>query len=217
MAEINLSALFQEAFGYKSPALDPKFKGVPTDNLYTETGIPRKLYGTTASSPFYATADNGREYYLPVTISYPENVSVQSAFGSAPAGQLQTWDLPFPVVSIKSEKKIVVTELTERSGTVKELINTGSFEITVRGLFINSKNEMPEDDMRMMRKLYEKQLPLGISCALTDIFLVRPDRGGSDNVVIKSLELPEVRGVKNVIGYELKLVSDEPFNLEMIK
>ena len=50
-------------------------------------------------------------------------------------------------------------------------------------------------------------------CALTDIFLVRPDRGGSDNVVITSMEFPAVKGIQNVKPYVLKLLSDAPFNL----
>ena len=96
---------------------------------------------------------------------------------------------------------------------MKELINITDYEIVIRGFIIGAGNEFPENEVTALRTVYEKNVALSIQCPLTDIFLLRPDRKGSDKVVITDLVFPAVTGVKNVRPYELRLVSDEEFNL----
>jgi hypothetical protein len=52
-----------------------------------------------------------------------------------------------------------------------------------------------------------------LDCVVTDVWLKRPERGGSNEVVLKELLMPEVRGVKNVRPFEIKMVSNVSFNL----
>jgi len=212
--EINLDLiqLFRQ-IGVPASAFDPVFataKGDGVDDpLYrTDTGV----YG----SPYYAFDANGREYFLPVTVSYPvtsQGATSIDGFGGGPQSTLKDWQLPYPVISIRVNKKIIETELTERRGTVDELVNIGSYEITIRGFIINSGNEFPEQDVITLRTLFECNAPVSIKCPLTDIFLLRADRSGSDQVVIRSLDFPEIAGVKNVRHYTLTMKSSEPFNL----
>jgi len=204
MAEIsfNLAYLFEQAFGYRSQAFEPEF-----DQVQGSMAPNRSEQGS-LGSPYYSKDGLGREYFMPVTIKYPE--------GGAEKGTLKKWELPYPVVSITGGKTIVETALTERRGTVKELINNQDYEITIRGFIVGAGNEFPEQEVTTLRTIYEQSTTLSIECPLTDIFLLRPDRSGSDQVVIKQLRLPEVTGIKNVRPYELLLISDEPFNLESI-
>ena len=90
---------------------------------------------------------------------------------------------------------------------------TGDYEIVVKGFIIKEGNEFPEQKVTMLRRIYEQQAPVSVKCPLTDIFLLRPDRSGSDQVVLSELKLPGVTGVKNVWPYELHMISDAPFNL----
>ncbi len=205
--------------------LDPQFNPVTDDTGNRDGGLVRKENGNVAGSPFYATDPvTGREYYMPVAISFPDNGGAATAdipnkvggtttTGPAPIRPLKKWYLPHPTVSIGSKKTIVETPLTERRGTVKELINIQDYEIIVRGKIINKTNELPETTMQQMAGIYEVNIPVYLSSPLTDIFLVRPDRGGSDQVILKEVRVPEVVGVKSVRPYELVFVSDEPFNL----
>jgi hypothetical protein len=144
---------------------------------------------------------------MPVTLSYNNGAA------DSTGGPLQHWQLPHPVVSVSSRKLLVETPLTGRSGTVKECIAIHDFEITIKGFLIGGDGAFPERDITALRTIYELNETIGISCALTDIFLLRPGRKGSDQVVIKEMKLPQICGVKNVRPYELLLVSDEPFNL----
>jgi hypothetical protein len=203
MGEIsfNLGDLFEQTFGYKTQAFEPQFATVSGNRALqrNEQGV----YG----SPYYADDGLGTEYFLPVTITYNGS---QTGTGTA---TLKKWNLPYPVISLTSRKTIVETPLTERRGTVKELINIQDYEIVVKGFIISDSNDFPENDVMTLRTIYEQNVPLSIQCPLTDIFLIRPDRSGSDQIVIRSLKFPAITGVKHIRPYEMVLVSDEPFSL----
>ncbi len=201
-ANFSLIDIFEKAFGYKSAAFKPEF-----DHVYgfidgSKTGELTNYRSNNGAhgSPYYSTDANGREYFLPVTIK----------------SSLGTIDLPYPVISITSKKTIIETPLTERRGTVKEFINIQDYEIVIKGFMINDSNEFPESDVTMLRSIYELIEPVSIANPATDIFLLRPDRKGSDLVIIKDLKFPSSGGVKNVRPYELTLISDEPFNLKVV-
>jgi hypothetical protein len=199
MAVVSLSLI--ELFGnigVPASAFDPKF-----DNVRGDTPVTRANTGIYGSE-YYAFDAAGREYYLPVTVTYTVKGS----------NEVKVWELPYPVISIRSRKTIIETALTERRGTVKELININDYDIQIRGFIVNHDgNEFPEDQVITLRELYEQNVPVSIKCPLTDIYLLRTDRKGSDKVVIKSLDFPEMVGVKSVRHYVLEMVSDEPFNL----
>jgi hypothetical protein len=180
---LSLADLFADAFGYRTPAFEPQFDKLPARKERSDTGAA------------YWSIDQatGREYYMPVTLGDQE--------------------LPFPVISIRSRKMIVETPMVEQRGTVKELISSEDYEITIRGLIISKEREYPEAKVKMLRDLYERNEALTIICPITDIFLATPDRGGYDSVVIKSISFPEVRGKMTVRAYELELVSDSILNL----
>lgn len=194
----NISDLFQSVFGYR-PHL--RFDPINARKTVSATG-----------AEYYATDHFGREYFMPVTLSYTPQ--------GTPANNLskpKEFNLPYPVIGIKGEKNIVQTTLAGRRGTVKEMINLKDYEISITGFVIDTANDFPEDDVAQMRELYEQNTAIRIKCALTDIFLLRNDRNSSDKVVIKSLEFKAAVGIKNLRAYILTLVSDEDFNLEEIE
>ncbi len=204
MAELffSLPDLFEKTFGYKTNAFDPQFEGVAS----RKNG--GRLTQGAQGSPYYANDALGREYFMPVTLVYPDTGN---------NGQ-QQFDLPYPVVAIQSRKTVVETPLTERRGTVKELINCTDYEITIKGFMIGIgiNGDFPENQVMQLREVYEQNLALSIQCPLTDIFLLRPDRKGSDQVVLMELDFPPLPGIKNVRPYRLRLVSDEAFSLEEV-
>lgn len=210
----DLPSLFEQAFGYKTRAFEPQFGA-------TRARATRKEEGR-AGAPYYAKDPAGTEYFMPVTISYPD----PDATSAPPPGTTQdprsfaahkSWSLPYPVISIATKKTIVETPVTERRGTVKELVHTKDYEITIRGFMAGRNGEFPEDMVSGLRDVYEQQIPLSIQCPLTDVFLLRPGRSGSDQVIVTELKLPFEKRAKLVVPYELRLVSDEVFNLITIR
>ncbi|PQJ12124.1 hypothetical protein CJD36_010080 [Flavipsychrobacter stenotrophus] len=172
MSELSfdLSLLFQQTFGYRSQAFEPQFREVSGNNQKLPSTTRHGAHG----SDYYANDLMANEYYLPVKISFSDSATEN--------GDAHEWQLPHPVISITSKKTIIETPLTERRGTVKELINIQDYEIIIKGFIIGSKNEFPEQEVTMLRTVYEQNAALSIKCPLTDIFLLRPDRKGSDQV-----------------------------------
>ena len=120
------------------------------------------------------------------------------------------WQLPGePYISMSSKKIIIETPLAgnTRRGSVKELINTGDYEIDIKGLIINHNADgYPFDEVGELRNLYELNVAVPITCALTDIFSV-------SRIVIKDITIPMMVGIQNAQAFELKCVSDEDFIL----
>ena len=211
MAEISFSLtdLFERTFGYKTKAFDPNFK--------TPNGLSfRRKENGAQGSPYYSIDALGNEYYMPVSVTYTDSLKGNGLEAGDSSGSVSKWELPYPVITVASRKTIVETPLTERRGTIKELINIQDYEIVIKGFIIGNANEFPETDVTRLRNIYEQNVALSIQCPLTDIFLLRPDRSGSDQVVIKELTFPAIAGVKNVRPYQVRMVSDEPFNLVSI-
>lgn len=199
MAEVSLSIaqLFEQAFGYRPSAFEQDLEKelLPlteksNDHPYGRERKTKKGQALTARDKF------GFEYYMPV--------------------KLNGYDLEHPVISIVGKRNIVETVLTERQGTVKELINISNWEITIHGLIIDKYGDYPEDEITQMVDLFHTNKAVEIESALTDIFLMRWERKGNNTVVIKEMTFPEAKGAMNVRPYELKLLSDAPFNLEEI-
>lgn len=157
-----------------------------------EPAPDRKEYAD-LGSPYFKRDATGREYYMPITLGGIE--------------------LPNAMMRISGQKEILKTPLQGQRGTVKELINIDDYQITIRGLIIGEQPEYPEDMVKQLRKLYERNEAIELRCPISDIFLVTPEREGFDKVVIEAIDFPEVNGTMNVRPYEIRLISDEEFDL----
>jgi len=224
--QLSLSEAFFELFGYESQAFDPI---LPTDGDNPKSRVLMGMYG----SPYYANDPvSGREYFLPISITYPDNsgmtnqptgMTVQS-LGSAvqvgqPTGAQKTYTLPGTVISFATRKTVVETPMTERSGMVAELININGVDITIRGVIwaqMTSNAPFPEQDLFTLNELYRQNVAVNIQSVITDIILQNPEQGGVDMVTIREFRMLEGKGSKHVRGYEMVLRNDVNFNLNDI-
>ncbi|MBV6442757.1 MAG: hypothetical protein EPGJADBJ_04481 [Saprospiraceae bacterium] len=117
-----------------------------------------------------------------------------------------------PSLIINSRKNIVETALagSERRGTVKELISIEDWSVVIRGVAINYKSSQfyPEDQVKELRDLYERNESMEIQCALTNLL-------GIYRLVIREFDLPEMIGVQHAQAYQFICTSDEDFILEL--
>lgn len=139
----------------------------------------------------YGTNLLGRPVFLPVT--------------------LDGLELQNPLVSITGKKTIVETPMVGGNGTVKEIINVQDYSIKITCTDMRPDNHWPEDGLHSVKELWAKNKALTMQCALTDVFL-QP----KDNVVITGIALPDMRGIEYAQVYEISLVSDFYFELELI-
>ncbi|MDY0102830.1 MAG: DUF6046 domain-containing protein [Lentimicrobium sp.] len=120
-------------------------------------------------------------------------------------------ELQNPVVSITGKKTIVETPMVGGNGTVKEIINIQDYSIKIICTDMRPDNLWPEDGLHAVKELWAKNKALTLECALTDVFLQ-----AKDNVVITGITLPEMMGIEYAQVYEINLVSDFYFELELI-
>ena len=148
---------------------------------------------------FWAKDNYQREYFMPVVLN---GVSL--------------W---FPVISvIELNRQVVETDMVERSGSVKEIISTDDLVINIKGLIVGVNNQWPEDEFTQLCSLFAINRSVEIKSVITNIAFNKAFGQMEQDkhmVVIKRVPITPKVGVKHVIPYELNLVSDTIFELEL--
>jgi hypothetical protein len=155
--------------------------------------LPQRKEYNSQGTPYFKKDQFGREYYMPVILNGHE--------------------LPYPVMSVECATTVVSTPMVDINGSVDEIISIDNYIFTVRGIIISADHSYPESEIRNLRALHSAGMSYSITNAITDIFLLHPDRKGYDKVIIRKLTFPETRGVTNTRGYEMLLSSTAPFSL----
>lgn len=202
MAEFNLdiSALVNRAFGIgRGKPFDPgqiQQPGIRKEQEYDDLPASSDEEGTEfvqVRNSLNATLPTGSPVFMPMKLG----------------GVLLPNE---PTIIINSRKNIVETALagSTRRGTVKELIAIEDWSVTIRGVAINYKSKLvyPEDEVKALRDLYERNESLEVQCALTNLL-------GIYRLVIREFELPEMTGIQHAQAYQFICTSDEDFILEL--
>ncbi len=118
-----------------------------------------------------------------------------------------------PLVSLSLRKTIKETPTVGkyRKGTVKEYINTEDYNITLRGVCIDTENpnRYPAEQIQELNALFEKNEALEV---VDNMFFAQ---FGIDKVVLKDIALAEMAGQEGVQKYTIKAVSDQDFYAEL--
>jgi len=175
------------------PQLFEQFFGISP--RFDAEALPIPSQSAKLGSPYYAQDALGRNYFMPVKL-----------------GDLE---LPLPVIRINARKNIVETTMVNRQGTVKELISVDDYKISIRGICLGNSQQWPEELVAGLQDLFALNKAVSIRCPLTDIFLKTKARGGSDKAVITHLDILETKGFKGVVPYQIDLISDSEFVLEL--
>lgn len=133
---------------------------------------------------------NGRWYFMPVVLVYKG----------------KEYEMPNSLISIRGKKNIVSTPMVGRKGSVKELINIEDYDIRIQGVALDT--DWPDDQLAAIKEIYAVNESVQLKCALTDIFMDEEDM-----VVIKSIEIPEMKGIEHAQTYSLELETDRSFEL----
>lgn len=114
-----------------------------------------------------------------------------------------------PLITISLVKTIVETPTVGpyRKGTVKEFINTEDYNLTIRGVCINTENDeaYPADQVNELNRMFEINKALDVvSNPFLELFGIR-------KIVLKEKYFDEMMGQPNLQKYTITAVSDEPF------
>lgn len=192
ITNFDIAQLYRQAWGtvpYVFPAKgsqDVATKGAGYQFVPLDKAVAGE-YG----SPFYTTDVLGREVFCPVKLN-------------------GIW-LDYPTVRIEGSVNIVSTPMVERKGSVHEIISTDDYQINIRGLIINHYGgEIDDAKINTYFNFLEANKNVEMRCVLTD----RPLHE-QYQVIVKRVSMPELFGVKHVYRYEMELVSDFVFTLEL--
>lgn len=132
----------------------------------------------------------GRYYFMPVFFQYKD----------------KSYEIPNAIISFTGKKTIVETPMVGRKGSVKELINIDDYEISIQA--IAQAEDFPEAALTELNEVYNINESITLKCALTDLFLEQDDK-----VVIKSIDLSDMRGMETFQVFKMELVTDRSFEL----
>lgn len=132
----------------------------------------------------------GRYYFMPVVFEHKG----------------KDYEIANAVISFTGKKNVVETAMVGRKGSVKELISIDDYEISIQG--IASSDDFPEAAIAELNELYTINEAITLKCALTDIFMEEDDR-----VVIRSIDISDMKGSETFQVFKIDLVTDRSFEL----
>lgn len=200
----DIKELFNTQFGFRPPAnytieQQGSFTQTATPGGFIINAAPSEQITGKLGGNFWEKDIYGREYFMPV---YLNGVAL--------------W---FPVISVlELNRQVVETDMVERSGSVKEIISTDDIIINIKGLIVGVNNQWPEDEFTQLCELFSLNKSVSIKSVITDIAFNKAfGQSVQDThmVVIKRVPITPKIGVKHVIPYEMNLVSDTIFELEL--
>lgn len=129
--------------------------------------------------------------------------------------KLDDWQMPNePTIELRGGKNIIETQLNrgDRVQNVLEEINLNNYEIRIRGVILNEEefDLYPEADVRRLREICEKPGSVSITNGILNLFNI-------NQVAIRDFDFFEVMGYAGAQAYELVLLSDTDFELEIIE
>lgn len=151
--------------------------------------------GTKVSATPIRKFENGRTYFMPVSIYSPS---------------LGDIEIPVAAISIKGKKTIVETPLVGRNGSVKELISIDDYDIDIDGVVMSEDRNYPEDGVQQIAELFKLNESVELISAVSDIVI-----GPATQIVVKSIDWPKVGGVENMQAFSLSAATDASVELEI--
>jgi Domain of unknown function (DUF6046) len=201
----DIKELFNTQFGFRPPAnytIEQQGKFTQSSGpggFQIDAAPPEQITGKLGGK-YWEKDVYGREYFMPVYLN-----------------EVALW---FPVISvIELNRQVVETDMVERSGSVKEIISIDDIVINVKGLIVGINNQWPEQEFTQLCELFALNKSVPIKSVITDIAFNRAFGQGTQDahmVVIKRVPITPKVGVKHVIPYEMNLISDTIFELEIL-
>jgi hypothetical protein len=109
---------------------------------------------------------------------------------------------------ISQTKNIVKTPIQGRNGTVKEYISDGDYDINIRGILVSKENTYPEEEVNTLITICKVPAALKVASEFMQLFSIH-------SLVIESYDFYQIEGNRNMQGFNLRCLSDEPVELKI--
>jgi hypothetical protein len=206
-AEIEATSMAtQIAYAHGLSALKAKFFKVPENNG-TPDDPDQILIGQTSN-------------YLINTLVY----DTVTFMGNNQDGSLSYYDLnlkqvitvpkfqiPVALCSVTNNIEVVKSKIAGRSGTIKQFINTGDYDVTIRGVFTTGvADKFPYEAMQNLQKITNCTTEVKVASNFLQIF-------GINYLVIESATFEQMpdKG-RDEMPFTLQCVSETPFAIKVL-
>lgn len=195
MAGFNIKDTLLSILGYKGlPYLGVWFPDVNRSKKQEEYNYEGEYFEekkyTDLGTMLRKSDAQGRYYFMPIFFMYKD----------------KSYEIPNAIIALTGKKTIIETPMVGRKGSVKELINIEDYEISIQA--IAQADDFPEAALTELNEIYNINESITLKCALTDLFLEQDDR-----VVIKSIDLSDMKGTETFQVFKMELVTDRSFTL----
>lgn len=212
---IDLQRLYNKYFGkpYLIKNAPPAANEGEGYRLSAEANLEKSL--TTAKGSTVKTEFEGKTVWLPVTFCDLDALKEEDGTRTFGFDRLL---LPYCTIAITGKKTIVRTPLAQRRGTVKEMYSVDDYEIDIKGFVINKERIFPEEEINVLKHIFESRQSIGLDNALSNIFLtdesVFSKTNTSCRIAVTSIDFPETTGESVWIRpFSMKCESDSVFDL----
>ncbi len=124
--------------------------------------------------------------------------------------QGSTIQLKAVLVDVSISKEIVTTTIAGQSGTIKEYICDGDYQISFQGVIAaDYKKEYPLEDVKSLQAIRKAAVPVAVTSELlNNVF-------GVYNIVVTDFGTSQQEGVINAMYFTMDALSDSPLELKI--
>ncbi len=201
---LDFSSRYQAAFGYVAANVSSRIQN------YGE--IVQELFGKNDNSK-----PSGLEVYVwDQATTFDEvtlyNGSESYRFGFASLSDESSEVFAFaPMMSLKRDKKLVITSIDNSDTEVVERYATSPYEITWRGLLVDMDNHsFPLDKLEKLNLIFEKNEIWNVSSEILQAV-------GVEALFIQDVNIDFVEGFEDTISYTFTMRAIKPLEYQLIE
>lgn len=171
-----------------------------TSNVPAGQGTDTPLYMSDLNTPVYTDLTLG-DPTVESYNKYTDNNNVQHSFTPMTFATC--------LITVQQSKKIVVTEIQGRDGTVKEYIGMDDFQITINGIIPGVNGQYPQTTVNQLFQILKAPIPIAVVGWWINNLEIY-------NVVIKDFTIPQVAGGYSEQTFTITAISDTAQEIKFI-
>lgn len=107
------------------------------------------------------------------------------------------------LLEISMTRNIVTTAIQGRNGTIKEYVSDGDYQISITGKLVNEQNSFPETSLNALKEICKVPDTLTVNSPFLQYFDITA-------CVVLDYRFTEIEGFRNVVDFQINLLSDTP-------
>jgi len=210
----DISQLFNSAFGFVPVRFNTKSEAGKAADLKYQAQLGQ---GEAVSLGYQAQAaamgsDGQSDYGTPVLFPVTFQGKTYRYYDNGQIKTRKLGELLLPYTTLanyRQRRRVVMTPISGRQGTVKELFASGDWSVELAGVMVgNDIFTYPEAQVRQLLEFKDMADSIPVAGRMFELL-------GIDELVITGIELPRAKGYPYAQPFRIRAVSDEAVELVM--